>query len=429
MGFFVGLFIWILIPGVLIGLPAAIALLGLEKSPLVKASAELSPDDLRRAEVFWQRYDPRQMKAGETTSVIADKAELNAAIAAVLSKTKEFRGRVDVGRSGLVVATTAELPKSFRFVGRFVNIRSTFVPSAKGLNVSQLQIGQLSVPAGLAVPVLQIVIESLVGGGKGEEVIDSIRAIAVEGTQVSIAYHPSKRLSKGIKVATRKIAGPNDPKRIRLYYNKLVELARRQGSTTRTSLTAFIQPLFRLAANRSQTQDPVQENRAAILALSLYFGDGRTERVLNNVLSTQPQERQLQIGHVRLDGRHDYVQHFVVSAGLTLLAGEGIANAIGKAKEVEDTTASGFSFTDLAADRAGMRFAKHAVASKSEALRLQRILSGFITERDIFPPVRDLPEGLTTEQFQAMYGDTTSPAFYAVVTEIDRRIEGIPLYR
>ena len=188
--------------------------------------------------------------------------------------------------------------------------------------------------------------------------------------------------------------------------------------------------MFRLAGKRSRTGNPIDENRAAILALSLYFGDQRIENVVGDVLSPDMRRKRRQTDHVRLVGRHDLVQHFVVSAGLALAGGAVVANAVGVAKEIEDSAGgSGFSFSDLAADRAGIRFARAAVATRDDAVRFQRRLSDLITEADIFPAVLDLPEGLSELEFKRRYGDTNSRAYGRIVAEIDRRIGNITLYR
>jgi hypothetical protein len=102
---------------------------------------------------------------------------------------------------------------------------------------------------------------------------------------------------------------------------------------------------------------------------------------------------------------------------------------IGEAKEVTDTDGpSGFSFTDLAADRAGVRFAEVATASDASARALQSALAAGAKETDFFPRVGDLPEGLSEEDFKTRYGDVDSPAYEAVVKKIDARIANITLY-
>jgi hypothetical protein len=233
-----------------------------------------------------------------------------------------------------------------------------------------------------------------------------------------------------VKAVVKRVARGGKPEVVRVYYIKLIELSRRQGSRSPTSLTAFVQPLFRLAGERSRTGNPIDENRAAILALSLYFGDQRIENVVGDVLGADMRRKRRQTDHVRLDGRHDLVQHFVVSAGLALASGAVVANAVGVAKEIADSAGGGgFSFTDLAADRAGIRFARAAVVTRDDAVRFQRRLSDLITEADIFPAVLDLPEGLSESEFKRRYGDTNSRAYGRIVAEIDRRIGKITLYR
>ncbi|MFT5488570.1 MAG: hypothetical protein ACI9MU_003497, partial [Alphaproteobacteria bacterium] len=109
----------------------------------------------------------------------------------------------------------------------------------------------------------------------------------------------------------------------------------------------------------------------------------------------------------------------------------GIADFIGEAKEVQDATnkVSGFSFTDLAADRAGVRFAEVATGSVDGARRMQEFLSRPVSEKQFFPQIRDLPEGLTAAQFKAQYGERDSAKYKGMVAEIDRRIASIPMYR
>jgi hypothetical protein len=110
-------------------------------------------------------------------------------------------------------------------------------------------------------------------------------------------------------------------------------------------------PLFALAKTRSETASPVEENRALILALAMYFGDARFELLLRSVKTPDISDGDFEIDNVKLEHRHDWVQHFSTTAGIQVAAGSGISNFIGEAKEVSDAEGpSGFSFTDIAAD-------------------------------------------------------------------------------
>ena len=72
-------------------------------------------------------------------------------------------------------------------------------------------------------------------------------------------------------------------------------------------------------------------------------------------------------------GRGDLAQHFTVSAAVSAAAGAALADFIGLYKEIDDARrGSGFSFADLAADRAGTRLGQLATATEESARRLQR---------------------------------------------------------
>ena len=199
----------------------------------------------------------------------------------------------------------------------------------------------------------------------------------------------------------------------------------------RLSLVQYLQPVFTMAKQRSAGGNAIEENKAAIFAMSMFFGDIRLERFIGKVRDGEYTNGPGKVSSVRLQERHDWVQHYMPSAGLTLAGGRGIADFIGEAKEVDDATnkASGFSFTDLAADRAGVRFAEVATGTDGGARKMQELLSRPIGEKQFFPEIRDLPEGLAAAQFKVQYGDRKSAKYLRMVAEIDRRIDTISLYR
>ncbi len=128
-----------------------------------------------------------------------------------------------------------------------------------------------------------------------------------------------------------------------------------------------------------------------------------------------------------LAGRHDLAQHFAVSATLAAWAGEPVADAIGLYKEMSDARhGSGFSFIDLAADRAGTRFGE--LYDRKPSVLLERLGSG-LHDGDLLPRVGDLPEFLAAEQFRQRFESPSSPAFQAVARDIENRLDTLPLYR
>ena len=124
-------------------------------------------------------------------------------------------------------------------------------------------------------------------------------------------------------------------------------------------------------------------------------------------------------------GRQDTPQHLLVSAVLSAEGGAGLANVIGLYKEVADSKGgSGFSFNDLAADRAGTRLGQLAVR---DPLAFQARLAAGVQELDLLPVVADLPEALTQREFQARYGGVGGTAYKLMLQDIEARLDRLAL--
>ena len=131
-----------------------------------------------------------------------------------------------------------------------------------------------------------------------------------------------------------------------------------------------------------------------------------------------------------LAGRDDFPQHFITSAAIAAYAGAPLTDAIGQYKEIDDSRGgSGFSFNDIAADRAGTRFGELAVATRESAIKLQRQVSAGIREADILPKVSDLPEFMSESEFKRRYGGTGGVAYTSMMADIERRVAALSLYR
>ena len=130
---------------------------------------------------------------------------------------------------------------------------------------------------------------------------------------------------------------------------------------------------------------------------------------------------------VTLDGRDDFPKHFLISAAIAAEAGSPLADAIGLYKEVEDSRGgSGFSFNDIAADRAGTRFGELAVKAPR---KLQAALAAGVRERDFMPNVSDLPEFMPEAEFKTRYGGIGAPAYQKMMADIEARIDATSLFR
>lgn len=172
----------------------------------------------------------------------------------------------------------------------------------------------------------------------------------------------------------------------------------------------------------------VQQNRAAILALGLAVGDPRLARFVG----VDPRSARTAfegLGSMTLRGREDWSRHFCLSAALAVLEHPLVSDAGGLMKEQLDALSrgSGFSFGDLAADRAGVRFAEAATHSEEAARAIRTRLANGATVDDIFPRVADLPENLTVEQFRLKYEGVGSPRYRQALRDLEARLDSCKL--
>ena len=188
-------------------------------------------------------------------------------------------------------------------------------------------------------------------------------------------------------------------------------------------LSRILSALFTLARERSGSGDAAQENRAAIVTLAFYVNG----RGLGAIIPAAKTWRIPAPRKVLLSGRDDFPKHFLISGAIAAAAGSPLSDAIGLYKEVADSRGgSGFSFNDIAADRAGTRFGELAVRSPRA---LQDAMARVADERTYMPDVADLPEFMSEAEFKQRYGGIGAPRYNEMMAEIERRIAALAIVK
>ena len=211
--------------------------------------------------------------------------------------------------------------------------------------------------------------------------------------------------------------------RLRSYHDHLG--ATLQHLPEQVSLARVLSPMLALAATRATATRAADELRSSLFVLSFYVNDWSLDRVV-------PETRGwpvLPARRILLRERDDLTKHFTLSAFIAAEAGGPVAVLAGVYKELRDSRGgSGFSFVDLAADRAGTRFGARATADP-DAGRALLANTRALVEDDFMPAIVDLPEGLTDAEFARRFGGVGAPAYVALVDEIDRRLDTLRLFR
>jgi hypothetical protein len=214
-----------------------------------------------------------------------------------------------------------------------------------------------------------------------------------------------------------------DHNRIEAYQRHLAELT--QGSSRNLNLTALTKPLFQLATDRSANGAAVAENRAAILVLTFYVN----QKDLNKIVPHSKTWPRPTWRRVTLNDRNDLPKHYLVSAMLAAYSGTPLADAVGLYKEIEDSRGgSGFSFNDIAADRAGTRMGERAISNEARAKKIQMLMSA-ATESDIMPMTADLPEFMPEAEFKRRFGGLQGKPYRQMMAEIEQRVAALPINR
>lgn len=214
-------------------------------------------------------------------------------------------------------------------------------------------------------------------------------------------------------------ASAADPQAATFYLGELHRL-QQAGIGRQGRLGELLTPLFAAATTRSAGGDPAAENRA-LLGLLAGWASGRTLWARDGA--------RLADYRLTLGGRRDLGRHFLVSAAIAASGETALSHLVGLLKEIADTgSGSGFSFADIAADRAGARFGELATRSPDEARELQRRVATGLADTELLPAVGDLPENLDGTAFRARFGTPAGESYRALIAEIDRRIASLPLY-
>ncbi len=408
------LYLIVLLPFALV----AAAYFAVEKTALIETQVKLTSTEIGRAKAILNRHDPRDLRDGEVRTVTIRKRDLDLAVNYFVYLIGRGGAAVELHDGSVKVQATARLPKNP--VGEYLNVETGWSETSDLPKVDHLRIGRLTVPGWLANQVLALTIKGLYNRTGHNLRSDLIRQVAIKSSGLSVTYEWDSQLTDVVRTS---LVSAQDQDRLAIYNQRLVEVV--SSGRGPIKMVDILQPLFQLGEEQSKSSDSATENRAAIIVLTAYV-DGLDLQRLAPQAGSWPKAPKRE---VRLRGRRDFAQHFMISASLSMAGGNVFSDAVGLLKEIEDSRGgSGFSFNDLCADKAGTRFGERATAF-TRASEVQTRAARSLTESDVMPKVSDLPEHMSEAEFERRFGGVDSPRYNAMIAEIDRRVERLPLYR
>lgn len=394
--------------------------LAIDREPTLRRAAEITPANIKRAKQVLDGNDLRGLRTGNRRSVTVGEQDLDLAANYLAHFYADGSARLSL-KDGKAEVTASLRPPRIPVIFYF-NVSAVLTEGSPLPQFEQLRVGRLSIPGFMANWVVARVIGQLLGKDRLDAAAPMIKRMDFRNGQLAVAYEwPSNQRFK----LPGAIFSPDDQERLRAYQERLALISK--GTKVKAiSLTELLGALFELADIRSAQEHAVAENRAALLVLAFYV-TGKPLETIVPVANGWPRAMER---IVTLNGRNDFSKHFIVSAALAANAGTALADAVGVYKEIDDLhSGSGFSFNDIAADRAGARFGEQAAANAKAARKLQQRLSAGIHERDIMPATEDLPEYMPEAEFKKRFGGVGAPAYNQMMAEIEQRVAALALYR
>ena len=396
--------------------------LGLQRTALVAPPGVPNAAELARATALLRSNDPRQASATTQRSLALTESDLNLLLnqlGARLSWPIASRVELSPGKA----QARASVALRYSPLALWINLDVELVQTQGLPAIQRLRVGHLPLPDWVAQALRRQLVARVLGSTEGRFAHELIKQVLIEPSHVQVRYEwqgDSYQRLLGVLVP------PAEQGILKAYSDHLAALSRSIPVTgpagNSVSLTQLLPPLFKLAQQRTaEGGDAAAENRAALLTLALH-ASGRGVGSLVPIAKAWERPRWMP---VTLFGREDFPQHLLVSAVIAIEGGGPLADAIGVYKEVADSQGgSGFSFNDIAADRAGSRL---GLLAKTAPQVLQQRLAAGVQESQLMPDVSDLPEFLSEAAFKKTYGGIDAPAYRRMLDDIDLRLDKLAL--
>lgn len=424
---------WLLaLLGLLAIAATALAAALLDTTPALTRTTALTPEDIQQVRALWELAQPLRQPQGEaSTRLAASGRDLDLMAQEAAVRLLKGSASVMLRPAGGEFNVSARVPPSILSwpTPLWLNVSGSVRESAEGLpELTRLKVGSMPVPPPLALWLARTVAAHTGFAEPLARGMGLVTQLTLEEAGVTATLRSDPAFVESLRSA---LVPPALRDALQAFNARLVLLAGERASSI--ALWELVAPMFDLATERSAAEPGDEatrhdhaalQNRAALLTLALYVNARPLSRLVPAARDWPQPPTRLVLGA----GREDHPQHLLLGAVLAAEAGGRVADALGILKEVSDrsSTGSGFSFDDIAADRAGKRLGQLAVR---DPVLLQRRLAAVKSDADLLPPMEGLPSFLDDAAFRAAFGAEGSPRYQALIGQIDARVAAVPALR
>ena len=382
--------------------------LALDFSPVVPEAKPPIAEQAQRVRGIVEQLRAQLRGNNGLATLRLDHGDLTSA-ATLASQLKKF-GRID----GRIDNKEMTIRVSRRFGYLWVNGEARVGSSTRGFPDVALKIGDLPLGRILSRWIVQLARHTVRSRGVDvPPVNDLVRSIDVQNNVVSINIHMPLGGAFANDLSNFR-SQPVDAAQTAAIYCQLIK------RNTKSPTTDMVVVVRRAFAQTGSALPMIEQNRSALVALAMYAVSPDSGRLAGDATQRIRACRGSNDAPL-LAGRTDLANHWALSAALAVSLGADVGRAMGEWKELSDSRpgGTGFSFVDLAADRAGLALARRATDPATAVATAKRLQSA---DTEYLLPIRALAlsEGLTEQQFVTGFKTINSAQFNAAKARIDK---------
>ena len=382
--------------------------------PLVPQPPTATAPQVERTRAVFQTITASRA-TGAPSQLSIGQADVDAASAMV------SQGFAPIRVGGVLDDDSATFLASRPLLFRWINVSATATGASEGFPDLRVKVGALTLPQWASRGALKLVRRLLILRGADLPALDAmVPSTDIEGGRLTaqVLLPPS-----GLVDQARSLAGmPIEDASIEKIFCRLAAQQRKDP-----------QPLFATQVRRAiaASPDTASGHAEALVALAMFTVEpGMAAKI--GAGPVQMKDCGWTPQTLLLQGRADSPKHWAMSAALEVATGNQFTTAMGEWKELADSLSSqpelaqgdpsGFSFVDIAADRAG--FLTAGALIDPDRLHRKRATLLKADDGDLLPAAAlRLSDGLTNRAFTKRYGGTDDPRFAAKVRQIDAMLK------
>jgi len=401
--------------------------LALSTSSIIKSKQSLSPAEIKIAKDKVKELRQKFSSSNNFVELSLSQNDLDAIMAVASHTIPQSRFNSVLSPYGIALSASKKI--NTRLFDVYINVNCLLTINFDKFEIDYCDLGSIPLPGWL----LKSTIQTTTSFIFGDEVEETLTRLIDSGRIVNnkIIFTTTKstdfknQVNASMKTAASVIRTVNNSTdihndKVQLYIEKLHTL---EHSTH--SLAYYIGKAFFFAQQRSIEHDPIIENTAALWALSIVYSNRGFSRLIG-LENKMPGVN----ANTTLRGREDLKLHFLYSVILEQMGDQDLALNIGELKELLDSNkgGSGYSFSDLAADKAGALFSNAVTSSEDNAIYAQNLLANITNEDSFFPYIHDLPDGFKANEFERVFEKINSELYNKQEKRITDRINKLALY-